>query len=348
MKKGFSSSVAVRIATSRRESTRDTYNSKLRLFFSWCEEKGLEPLSATLPEVANFLEFLFKERKLKPTTITVYRAAISSVHKGWRGFSVGESPELSRLIKNFFQERPSRKSLLPSWSLPLVLAKLTQHPFEPLEQCSPRLLTMKTALLIALASGRRVGDLHALSIEEGNLRWEPYGVRLIPRLNYLAKNESMVRRAKPIFIPSFSVYATEGEDLKLCPVRALKRYVKVTRNKRGDEKQLFVSYQSFKPISKDRLSKWISGCIKEAYDGAKAEDLRIYAHSTRSLSTSWALYQGASLETIIQAAFWARESTFSSFYLKDVWTAEGEFGHMVLSAARKTEKRGSNALDPIS
>jgi len=155
-----------------------------------------------------------------------------------------------------------------------------------------------------------------LSIEKGNLRWEPYGVRLVPRLKYLAKNESMVHRAKPVFIPRFSNYATDDEDLKLCPVRVLKHYVKATKQRRGNEKQLFVSYQSFKAISKERLSKWISGCLKEIYEGAKGADLKLHAHSTRSLAASWALYQGASLESIIQAAFWARESTFSSFLLE--------------------------------
>ena len=177
------------------------------------------------------------------------------------------------------------------------------------------------------------------------MRWEPYGVRLVPRLHYLAKNESMVHRAKPIFIPKFATYATDEADLKLCPVRVLKAYVKATKRKRGDEKQLFVSYQNFRPISKERLSKWITGGLKEVYDGSSQSDVRLNAHSTRSLASSWALYQGASLESIVQAAFWARESTFSSFYLKDVWGAEGEFAQMVLSTARKSKK--INALDPV-
>ena len=345
IEKGFSESVANRIANSRRGSTIDTYNAKLRVFYRWCDQHHLDPLKTSVTEIADFLEYLFKTKGLQTSTISGYRAAISSVHKGWNGTSDGESSDLSRLIKNFFQERPPSKSLLPSWSLPLVLSKLVESPFEPLEKCSLKLLSFKTAFLVALASGHRVGDLHALSIEEGNLRWEPYGVRLVPRLHYLAKNESMVHRAKPIFIPKFATYATDEADLKLCPVRVLKAYVKATKRKRGDEKQLFVSYQNFRPISKERLSKWITGGLKEVCDGSSQSDVRLNAHSTRSLASSWALYQGASLESIVQAAFWARESTFSSFYLKDVWGAEGEFAQMVLSTARKSKK--INALDPV-
>lgn len=346
IEKGFSTSVANRIANSRRGSTIDTYNAKLRIFYRWCNQNHLDPLKASVTDIADFLEYLFKTRGLQTSTISGYRAAIASVHTGWNGISVGESSDLSRLIKNFFQERPPSKSLLPSWSLPLVLSKLVEPPFEPLEKCSLKLLSFKTALLVALASGRRVGDLHALSIKEGNLRWEPYGVRLAPRLHYLAKNESMVHRAKPIFIPKFSTYATDEEDLKLCPVRVLKAYVKATKRRRDDQEQLFVSFQTFKPISKERLSKWITGGLREIYSDASESDLRLNAHSTRSLASSWALYQGASLDSIVKAAFWARESTFSSFYLKDVWGAEGEFAQMVLSTARKSKK--INALDPVN
>jgi integrase len=285
---------------------------------------------------------LFQVKKLQASTITVYRAAIAAIHQGWNGVSVGGVAELSKLIKSFFLERPPSKVLLPSWSLPLVLSKLNEAPFEPLDGCSLKCLTLKAVFLLALASGRRMGDLHALSIEKGHLRWEPYGMRLTPRLGYLAKNESKAHRAKPIFIPKFGSYATEGEDLRLCPVRALDLYVKKTRRVRNKEKQLFLSYQNHKPISKERMSNWIVETIRYAYGSAKEADFRLHAHSTRSLSTSWALFQGASMESIVQAAFWVNESTFSSFYLRDVLSSEGEFARAVLSSGKQC-----TALDPV-
>ncbi len=41
---------------------------------------------------------------------------------------------------------------------------LLGHPFEPLESVSIKLLTLKTVLLLALSSLKRVGDFQALSI----------------------------------------------------------------------------------------------------------------------------------------------------------------------------------------
>lgn len=343
VEKGFSESVARRIAQCRRRSTRSTYDAKLRLFYRWCDEQSVDPLEASVVQVANFLEYLFQVKRLQPSTIAGYRAAISAVHQGWEDESVSTSEALSKLIRSFFIERPPSKTLLPSWSLPLVLCRLNQAPFEPLDKSSLKYLTMKTVFLLAIASGRRVGDLQALSIDKGRIRWEPYGARLTPRLGYLAKNESLAHRAKPVFIPKFDSYATEGEDIKQCPVRALDIYVRTTKSLRGKEKQLFISYQNHKPISKERLSNWITDTIKFAYENAKEADLRLHAHSTRSLSSSWALFQGASIESIVQAAFWVRETTFTSFYLRDVLSKEGEFARAVLSAGKKC-----TALDPVS
>ena len=82
---------------------------------------------------------------------------------------------------SFFLKRPPSKTLLPAWSLPAVLKVLASAPFEPLHKASLRLLTLKTAFLVAIASSHRVSSLQALCVDPGHLRWEASGVRLIPR-----------------------------------------------------------------------------------------------------------------------------------------------------------------------
>ena len=47
----------------------------------------------------------------------------------------------------------------------------------------------------------------------------------------------------------------------------------------------------------------------------------VIGHSTRAIGPSWALYNGASVNSILEAADWARESTFVRFYLRDVDSA---------------------------
>ncbi|CAC5402219.1 unnamed protein product [Mytilus coruscus] len=56
--------------------------------------------------------------------------------------------------------------------------------------------------------------------------------------------------------------------------------------------------------------------IKLAYPDSSLENIK--AHSTRAIGPSWALYKGASINSILEAADWSSESTFGKFYLKDL------------------------------
>ena len=59
--------------------------------------------------------------------------------------------------------------------------------------------------------------------------------------------------------------------------------------------------------------------MRFAYENADSEMLKVVrAHDTRRLSTSWALFCGVPADEILRAAHWTSESTFTSFYLKDV------------------------------
>ncbi len=72
---------------------------------------------------------------------------------------------LSNVLRSMELERPKTLSPVPQWNLPLVLDVLSRHPFEPINSCSLKFLTYKTVFLIALASGRRRSEIHALSAD---------------------------------------------------------------------------------------------------------------------------------------------------------------------------------------
>ena len=114
----------------------------------------------TIPDVANFLNHLFKERNLKPSTIAGYRTAITD-GLGLKGEEFSESLELNRLLASFYRVKPVANRSIPSWDLALVLHALTRQPFEPLGKASLKLLTFKTVFLLTLASGKRRSEVHA-------------------------------------------------------------------------------------------------------------------------------------------------------------------------------------------
>ncbi len=82
---------------------------------------------------------------------------------------------------------PLRPHTIPPWDLPTVLRALKGPPFEPLQSSSLRVLSLKTALLLALASVKRVGDLQALSIKPACLEFEPNDSKVVlkPRVMYI-------------------------------------------------------------------------------------------------------------------------------------------------------------------
>ena len=194
--------------------------------------------------------------------------------------------------------------------------------------------------LLALASASRVSELHALSVQEGNLRYERNGIRLLPNFQFLSKTQRLNNPWTPIFIPRFDSFATEERDLLLCPYRALKMYIKRTDSRRKEIKSdnIFVTYQKGvnKAASKNSIARWIVSIIKFVYEESNKTLCTVRAHDTRKLSTSWALFNGASVMEILKAAHWASDNTFTSFYMKDVPTKEARFARSaILETAKK-------------
>ena len=110
--------------------------------------------------VADFLLKKFK-KGLAPSTIAGYRTAIARTLRHFTGcllytsdaaddmqcVDLGDSPQLSALLRNFEASAPPRAQVVAQWDLSLVLNILSRDPFEPLSKCPIKLLTWKTGFL---------------------------------------------------------------------------------------------------------------------------------------------------------------------------------------------------------
>ena len=337
---GLSQRAADFAASSLRASTRTTYDSRLAGFIEWCSRSSTDPSSASLGCIADFLLSLF-DKDLSISTIRGYRSAIASSHRGFAdGSTVSNSLFISKLLKAFFLKRPPCRSLVPSWSLPSVLRCLAEAPFEPLHQASLPHLTIKTAFLIAIASGQRRSSLQALSMDPGHLLWENSGVRLIPKASFIAKNQTTSSGSVEIFLPSLASHSSVEEDKVWCPVRTLKWYLDRTKSLRSTTDLFVTTTAPHRAASRDTVSRWLVDCIKLAGDSVlQVGPLR--AHDTRALSTSWALFNGASIEQVQKAAFWANPNSFISCYLKDVVAHEASFALASLGVQRSVPSRSA-------
>ena len=85
---------------------------------------------------------------------------------------------------------------------------------------------MLCLFLLALATGGRVSEIHALLRGEDFISFNDSGVTLYPNPNFLCKNEDPGCRRGPIFISSLR--ETDGSLHKLCPVHHLRRFLNLT------------------------------------------------------------------------------------------------------------------------
>ncbi len=164
---------------------------------------------------------------------------------------------------------PSRPLLVPSWDLSIVLAGLQRGPFEPLDSVELKFLSLKTALLTALTSIKRVGDLQAFSVIEECLVFGPVysHVVLRPRPGYMPKVPTTPFRDQVVNLQALPSEEADPALALLCPVRALRIYVDRTRSVRSSE-QLFVCHggqKKGKAVSKQRLAHWIVEAVALAY-----------------------------------------------------------------------------------
>ena len=99
--------------------------------------------SPSVNQIADFLLYLFKERKLQPSTIDGYRTAIADM-VGNHEVNISKDENLTRLLDSFHRDKPKGRWGVPSWNLSLVLHQLTKAPFEPMRKASLKHLTFKS------------------------------------------------------------------------------------------------------------------------------------------------------------------------------------------------------------
>ncbi len=225
---GLPPAVVETIIQARAPSTRQTYALKWSLFATWCSSRREDPRRCTIGVVLSFLQERL-ERRLSPFTLKVYVAAIAAHHDAVDGRSLGKHDLIVRFLKGARRMNPSRPPLVPSWDLSIVLAGLQRGPFEPLDSVELKFLS---ALLTALTSIKRVGDLQAFSVSEECLVFGPVysHVVLRPRPGYVPKVPTTPFRDQVVNLQALPSEEADPALALLCPVRALRIYVTRTRS----------------------------------------------------------------------------------------------------------------------
>ena len=222
----------------------------------------------------------------------------------------------------------------PAWDVSLVFQSLTGAPYEPLWTCEERFLAQKTLFLLALASAKYIGELHALLYRVSHSRgWGEVSFSFVP--GFMAKTQdpsSLAPRFEGFIVPALPNARNNRHGRLLCPVRAVRRYLDRTVAHRPRCERLFVTAgRSKKEISKTTVSFWLRKTISRAYQlsgteqsvpAPRAQETRGIGAIPRGIGViprvSLLFKKNFTVDQVLKASTWHRHTTFMRHYLRDI------------------------------
>ena len=314
----------------QRLSTAGLYDKQWESFTDHCKANNIEPFEATIGDIASYLLHKFNSG-LQPATIRVHRAAIASVLKH-TNLDVSGNTIINDMLKRFDLERPRVKRTLPQFDIGLVLNQFLRPPFIDRQGSDLKIplpmLAYKVSFLLALASGSRASEIHALSRESGRFKSDrtQEGRRTVTihtHTGFLAKNARPSVIPPPLVIPSMAHLVGSKELERLwCPVRAIEVYMARTPNGAYsvEDTRLLRHPDPTKRTTKGHISLWIRNAITEAYTaaGSDPDSVHVRAHEVRAVAHSLVAYDGATLQEILEGGRWRSSGSFFRHYLRDV------------------------------
>ena len=312
-KSGFSGRAARVLSGVLRESSSRLYQSRWKIFCGWCRGRSVAPVNASVPVVVDFLIHLRQDKGLSVSAVKGYCSALNSV-LALKGLDLAASREITTLLLSFARSVNPVELRPPAWDVSLVLQSLTGAPYEPLRTCEERFLAQKTLFLLALASAKRIGELHALSYRVSHTRdWGEVSFAFVT--GFVAKTQdpsSLAPRFEGFTVPALPNARKNHNRRLLCPVRAVKVYLYRTASHRPRCERLFVIA--------GRSKKEITKTISRAYElsGTALPVPAPRAHETRGIAPSILFRKNFAVDQVLKVGTWRRHTTFTRHYLRDI------------------------------
>ena len=158
--------------------------------------------------------------------------------------------------------------------------------------------------------------------------------------DFVAKNQLPGQTERRFILKPLSVIVGEEDEdeLLLCPVRALRRYIDQSESRRRNRKKLFipVSTASKKEASRNAVAFWLRATILSAYQNKGLDPPSTNnPHEIRALASTMALHRNCSVSSIMEGCFWRSNTVFASHYLRDLSVTDVEglrsFGPLVFA-----------------
>ncbi len=308
------------VANPIRETSTLTYESHWAVYTRWCIQEQCHPIYTNVQNICKYLQFLYG-CGLATSTVLGHLSAISTFTVHVTKEKWGSDLTVINLLKHLSRVHRKPKRASPEWDISVVLNGLRRINSRT---CAIATLLYKTSFLVALGSGFRRGEVHAM-IRQGlkhDLNWSYVVIHI--QKSFLAKAQNPLRGNKKalehIRIPALP-RLDDGSANPLCPVFNLRCYVNRTDITRHTAQvRLFIpAVNLLQDIKIDTVSRWIKKGIELGYS---LEDQEIsvahYAHQVRSTSGTLAFACGVPLTNVLDAGRWSHSSTFFKNYYYDL------------------------------
>jgi hypothetical protein len=255
------------------------------------------------------------------SSINIARSALSLVII-IPGSTFGEHPDVCKYLKGIKNLKPPKVKYDLIWDPDVVLATLKK--MAPAHEISLYELTIKTIMLIMLATGRRPQIILALNLEfmkrsKGHIR---FGI-----------NPKDLKEGRFNVKGDIITFGHFPDDRALCVYTYLSTYLDRTENirKEGTSSVFVTCSEPHDTPHMDTVKHWIKESLTRS-----GIDTSVYgAGSTRAAATSKAKKAGCSIKTILASAGWKRSSTFGRFYNKKfIKLRKDTLAHKVLSVKK--------------
>lgn len=173
-----------------------------------------------------------------------------------------------------------------------------------------RRLTLKCTFLLALSSGRRRSELHALSRD---ILFSSGSARLHCVDGFISKTQ------KPGDSPLSWTISSNASNSHLCAVACLKDFCAISDSLLPDRQLLFISIQKpHREVKVDSISRWICTLIRESYCNlCPSVKPHVNAHEVRAISSSL-FVKDHTIDDILSTGLWRSKFSFLNHYQRDI------------------------------
>ena len=279
--------------------SKKTYSGPWKRWCCWCSQQSLDPISAPVEAVANYLAE--EQIRVGYSALNTTRSAISAYHNKCNGVPIGQHELIKDIMESALKNKPPKPRYTSTWDVNRVLQFIRQ--LGPNAGLDRKTLTLKLTMLMSLVSVARGHELKVLHLTSMHTETDKVTFSI---------TEKTKTNLKTLEFHRYSW--SENLDVVAC----LEAYIIATQALRDTDSkktQLLISFKSpHEPVTTSTIARWLRTLMEDAgIDTSKYK-----AHSTRSAATSKAKVQGLSTNQILQAANWSNAGTFLRFYNKNI------------------------------